>query len=264
MVRLYGIVSAACVAVIAFSIPAAADYGVLNLDNSTIDKVIDGSQTVLLRFDREFPYGEANDAFKAVALRAASARNVIVATVGIMTYGDKMNQDVAERFGFKNAGVELDYKDLDDNFPKFVLFPKGVAATDASKAIRFEKTVSTDNLLTFLRKDGGVRIGLPGTLTQLTEHVEAFMSAAKAGDKKKMMQHAQAAKDAVAADATLGTGPLADTAAYYAKVFDKVTEVGVEYVPKEISRIEKLSGNAMSAVKKQQFTLRRNVLASFL
>ena len=44
-----------------------------------------------MRFDRDYPYGDKADAFKALAQTAVGAK-VIIGTVGISTYGEKMNQ----------------------------------------------------------------------------------------------------------------------------------------------------------------------------
>ena len=74
----------------------AADYNVVNLDNNTLKLLTGQELPAFVRFDRDYPYGEKADAFKALAQSAVGAK-VLIATVGISTYGEKMNQ--AQRSG---------------------------------------------------------------------------------------------------------------------------------------------------------------------
>ena len=130
----------ACLALIAlvFHVSNASDWGIVNLDNSTFPRLIDGSRAVFVRFDREvrnaqhllpavwlfvlqYPYGEKHDAWKAMAAAVAGSNaDVLIANVGISTYGDKMNQDLAQKYGYKDSGKDLEYNDM-DKFPKFKL-----------------------------------------------------------------------------------------------------------------------------------------------
>ena len=51
-----------------------AAIGILDLDNTTFDRVIDGSVPALVRFDKENSYGDADDAWQEVGKVSASAR----------------------------------------------------------------------------------------------------------------------------------------------------------------------------------------------
>merc|ERR1712224_986560 len=152
----------ACLALIAlvFHVSNASDWGIVNLDNSTFPRLVDGSRAVFVRFDREYPYGEKHDAWKAMAAAVAGSNaDVLIANVGISTYGDKLNQDLAQKFGYKSEGKDLEYNDM-DKFPKFHLFKKG--ADD--KGEEYTGSVTSEDLIRFLKKAGGVHIGLQGTL----------------------------------------------------------------------------------------------------
>jgi len=45
-----------------------ADRGILKLDNTTFDRIVDGSRPVLVRFDKEYAYGDEVCALAAVPL----------------------------------------------------------------------------------------------------------------------------------------------------------------------------------------------------
>ncbi|CAE7919412.1 ERP29 [Symbiodinium necroappetens] len=116
--------------VVIWALPAvAADYNVINLDNATFPLLVGrrGWPPVLVRFDREYPFGEKADAFKAVAaVVAKSSSSTLMASVGISTYGEKQNQDVARRFGLiPEDKEELQNSDMDKLFPKILYFKPG-------------------------------------------------------------------------------------------------------------------------------------------
>jgi len=46
---------------------AYTDRGIVKLDNTTFDRIIDGSKTVFVRFDKEYSYGDEHDAGKELA-----------------------------------------------------------------------------------------------------------------------------------------------------------------------------------------------------
>merc|ERR1712060_788502 len=97
------------------------ERGILKLDNTTFDRIIDGSRSVFVRFDKEYSYGEEHDAWKEYAKAVGeSAADLLSADVGVSEYGDKDNSDLAERFGVKT-----------DDFPRFLLFTKGMRASDS-------------------------------------------------------------------------------------------------------------------------------------
>merc|ERR1712087_398374 len=89
---------------VACALPALgyADRGILKLDNTTFDRIIDGSRAVFVRFDKEYSYGDEHDAWKAYAKTVGeSAADVLTCDVGISEYGDKDGSDLGDRFGIK-------------------------------------------------------------------------------------------------------------------------------------------------------------------
>merc|ERR1712113_147257 len=108
--------------------------------------------------DKDYPYGEKADAFKALATSAAGAR-VLIGTVGISTYGEKLNQDLAEKYGYKQAGKDLEYTDMDKDFPKFRFFP-----ANGGKDMDYSGAVTSEAMTLFLSKEAKVYFGLKGTL----------------------------------------------------------------------------------------------------
>merc|ERR1719473_708732 len=88
---------------------AYTDRGILKLDNTTFDRIIDGTKSVFVRFDKEYSYGDEHDAWKNFAAKVGdSSADMLVADVGVSEYGDKDNSDLAEKFSIKT-----------DDFPQY-------------------------------------------------------------------------------------------------------------------------------------------------
>lgn len=106
---------------------AGTEYNIVNLDNSTFPLAVGHSLPVFLRFDKEYPYGDKADAFKAMAIALAKADSkILIGNIGISTYGDMPNQDMARRFEFIPEDKEsLTLDDMDQHFPKFMYFKPG-------------------------------------------------------------------------------------------------------------------------------------------
>ena len=68
--------------VVAFPATTDAARGVLSLDSLTFDKIIDGSRPVVVKFDKQYAYGDKEDAFKAFATEMAGS-TLVVAEVGV-------------------------------------------------------------------------------------------------------------------------------------------------------------------------------------
>merc|ERR1719399_1871019 len=93
-----------CLALLAPALQAKAQ-GAINLDTYTFDKIVDGSRDVLVKFDQEYAYGDAEDAFKALCKTVGPLKGgTLIAEVGVQDYGEKENTDVAERFGASKGG----------------------------------------------------------------------------------------------------------------------------------------------------------------
>ena len=78
---------------------------------STFPRIVDGSKSVIVRFDKEYSYGDEHDAWKDFALKVGeSSAEMLVCDVGVSEYGDKDNSDISEKYGIKT-----------DEFPQYRL-----------------------------------------------------------------------------------------------------------------------------------------------
>merc|ERR1739847_189719 len=65
--------------------------GSTSLDAWTFGQIVNGERDVLVKFDKSYPYGEKEDAFKELCKRLGEAgANLLVGVVGVEEYGDKL------------------------------------------------------------------------------------------------------------------------------------------------------------------------------
>jgi len=228
--------------VLALLISSAAAYvdrGILKLDNTTFDRIIDGSRGVFVRFDKEYSYGDEHDAWKNFAKTVGdSSADILVADVGVSEYGDKDNSDISERYGIKS-----------DDFPQYRLWNKGSASS--ADPTKFTGDKKSDAFLRFVQTEAGVWVGLPGQIKALDVIAKEFVkSSDKAAVVKQAEEAAKEEKDA-------------DSAKYYVKVMTKAAGDDA-YLGKESARLQKMiDDGSVKAAKKEQFGRRLNVLSSF-
>merc|ERR1719198_2667009 len=217
------------------------DRGILKLDNCTFDRLVDGSRNIIVRFDKEYSYGDDHDAWKDFAKTVGeSSADVLVADVGVSEYGDKDNSDLSDRYSIKS-----------DDFPQYRLWTKGSPSSAAPDVFKGDK--KSDAFLRYVQEKAGVWIGLPGQLKELDALAKEFGS----GSKDKVLKKAEAAvKSLDEKDAEFGK--------YYVKVMSKVVATGGDFVKKETDRLQKMVDDAsVKASKKDQFGRRLNILSSF-
>jgi endoplasmic reticulum protein 29 len=215
------------------------DRGILKLDNTTFDRIIDGTKSVFVRFDKEYSYGDEHDAWKDFAAKVGgSSADMLVCDVGVSEYGDKDNSDISDRFSIKS-----------DDFPQYRLWLKGKASSDDPTAYKGDK--KTDAFLRFVQAEAGVWVGLPGQLKEFDALAKEFASdAAGATAKAQAALSAAAEKDS-------------DSAKYYVKVMTKAAATK-DFVTKEVDRLQKMiDDGSVKATKKDQFGRRLNILSSF-
>jgi len=200
-----------------------------------------------VRFDREYPYGEKAEAFNAVAAEVArTGVGVLMVSVGVFTWGDRMNNDLVVQQGYIDEEKELSYDDMDKMFPKFRFFPpKG------GKPVDYESAVAVEAFMKFLRNEAGIEFSLPGCVKVLDDIAKAALKApADALEKSKA---------AIADMSELDK----DKAAYYIKVLEKEI-AGPGHIAKEKARLEGLvAGDTLPKKSKDAMTLKINVLLSF-
>jgi endoplasmic reticulum protein 29 len=219
---------------------AYTDRGILKLDNTTFDRIIDGTKSVFVRFDKEYSYGDEHDAWKAFAAKVGdSSADLLVADVGVSEYGDKDNSDLSERYSIKS-----------DDFPHYRLWLKGKGSS--AEAETFKGETKEDAFLRFVQEKAGVWIGLPGQIKALDDLAKEFA----AGDKAAVLKQAEAATKALEAKDS-------DSGKYYVKVMGKVIATD-DFVKKETDRLQKMiEDGSVKATKKEQFGRRLNILSSF-
>merc|ERR1719198_2809840 len=221
------------------SVSAYTDRGIVKLDNTTFDRLIDGSKSVFVRFDKEYSYGDEHDAWKDFAAKVGgSSADMLVCDVGVSEYGDKDNSDISDRYSIKS-----------DDFPQYRLWLKGKASSVDPAVYKGEK--KSDAFLRYLQAEAGVWVGLPGQLKEFDALAKGF-----AADPAGTMTKAEAAaKDAAEKDA--------DAAKYYVKVMTKLS-ASSDFVTKETERLQKMiDDGSVKANKKEQFGRRLNILSSF-
>merc|ERR1711998_383793 len=129
------------------------------------------------------------------------------------------------------------------------MFKKGAA----DKSVEYTGAVTQEDLVRFLKKEGGVHIGLQGTL----QHFDELAAKFKSGDKEAVLKEAEEKAATEGADSKT-------IAEIYVKTMKKI--IGkADFVATETKRLEKISADkSVSAEKKLNFKKRLNVLASFV
>jgi len=209
--------------------------GAVKLDNYTFDKVIGlPGQTVLVKFDKSFPYGDKEDEFKELCKAAYTAPNFFVGEVQVGEYGDMENDDLRKRY-------ELSA----DDFPVFLLFrgPKDMQ--------KYAGSVTAADISVWLRRNG-VKISTTGTIAELDELVQKFI-------KGDLADSYIAEAEALAE----GTYKGDSKAALYIKIMKKIKEKGVGYIATETARLQKVMQGNLTPEKMQELSLKVRLLSTF-
>jgi len=214
------------------------ERGILKLDNTSFDRVIDGARGVFVRFDKEYAYGDEHDAWKDYAKTVGeSSADLLTCDVGISEYGDKDNSDLADRFGIKP-----------EDFPTYRLWKKGQGSRETPISFSGEK--KAESFLKFVQDKSGSWIGLPGQIKAMDGFARELMNG---GDAKALLAKAEAEASASSDE----------TAKYYVKVMGKVPG-DADFIAKETTRLQKMMDDgSVKPAKKEQFGRRLNVLTSF-
>ena len=234
MPRLSLLVAALCQTALAYT-----DRGIIKVDNTTFDRLVDGSKNAFVRFDKEYSYGDDHDAWKDFASKVGdSSADLLVIDGGVSEYGDKDNSDLSARYSIKN-----------EDFPQFRLWKKGVGCS--ADPIKYTGEKKAESFLRFAQAEAGVWVGLPGQLKDFDALAKGF-AADKAGTLKKA--------EGLLAAAAAGD---AEYAKYYVKVMTKSVD-NAGFVAKEGDRLQKMIDDAsVKPNKKEQFGRRLNILSSF-
>merc|ERR1712146_454591 len=172
---------------------------------------------------------------KALAEKVGGGSDdVIIASVGVQEYGDKLNEDLAAEFSVSK-----------DNFPVYKLFRKGQEPLD------YTGEVTTDDLLRFLREQvPGFYVALPGCIKALDTIAQEFM-ATTGGGRNLKREEAERAVKSLEKDSDKESGK------YYLLVMKKINEKGDQFVSTETARLNKmLESTSIPEARKSVFRTR--------
>eukprot|EP00931_Biecheleriopsis_adriatica_P120121 TRINITY_DN95255_c0_g1_i1.p1 TRINITY_DN95255_c0_g1~~TRINITY_DN95255_c0_g1_i1.p1 ORF type:complete len:265 (-),score=84.58 TRINITY_DN95255_c0_g1_i1:73-867(-) len=238
-------------------------HGAVKLDNYTFDKALTlKGMNWLVKVDKNYAYGDAEDAFTELCKLVHPVKDLLVATIPVSEYGDKDNDDLREKFGVSA-----------DEMPAFFLLKKG----SFEEKLRFQgfadprakrpsdwdddedgeweppmlKEITTENLNLWLRKNG-LKTPSIGTIFEFDELVQSFM---KSGPKDADIQ---SAKKLAAEDFSTDS-----KAAVYIRIMEKIQAKGVSYVETEMARVKKVLTGKVTPEKEAELKDKVKILSVF-
>ncbi|BES97372.1 Endoplasmic reticulum protein [Nesidiocoris tenuis] len=221
---------------------ALCNKGCVELDRLNFHKIVDKFDAVLVKFDNAYPYGPEHDAFEEVCESAAPVENLLVAEVQVKDYGEKDNQDLAQKYGARKK-----------DFPALKLFLKG-----KEEPLNYETSkhgdVSPKNIKKFIKSSAGIHVSQPGCIQAFDTLVLQFIKSKDLEQRNEYLKQAEALqqdfKDQRAAD-------------IYVKLMKKIIDKGDEFVRNEMSRVENILKEKLTKEKQAEMTERINILESF-
>ncbi|GBF99629.1 hypothetical protein Rsub_12308 [Raphidocelis subcapitata] len=236
------------------ALPVAAslqDPGIVYLDDLTFDKVVNGRDDVLVRFDREYPWGDAHEMYRQLAAALGDAdAPLTVAGVAVSNSDDYLlNPRLARRYNLSALG--------DDELPVFRLF---LRHGDPRAPIAYGGELKMDEMSGWLVAHTSIFLGKRGQIEELDATAKRMAAAPKHG-RAALLAEARAE----ARNLTLPVQQR-EYADYYLKAMGLFVEGGEAYLAKEMARLTRLLSNPLSvpAAKLEVFQWRLNVLSSFV
>jgi len=227
--------------------PTVDPVGVLNLDSYTFDKFVGTNKfDVFVKFDESYASGDKEKQWALLTRRIANltspkSKEFILGVIGVDDYGDKVNDDMRQRFN-------LEAKD----FPVFLLFKR-----DTKTALTYSGSVDVDSLSLFLTTELDLWIGLPGCLEEFDALAKGFAAASEPERK----QRSSKATEVLAL--LLKEDPAHKSGQYYTRVMQRIGDKGVDWPQSEALRIEKIMESKITDEKKEEMQVRLHILASF-
>ncbi|XP_063700797.1 protein windbeutel [Culicoides brevitarsis] len=225
---------------------AASCKGCVELDSLTFDKILSKFQYSIVKFDISYPYGEKHEQFEEFSKAAADVSELLVAEVGVKDYGDKDNDDLAQRFNVKT-----------DKFPVIKLFDR----QNVDNPIEFSDAEWTaDTIRKFVRQNSNLYIGLAGCVREFDDLARRF--AVEFDSESARQSILEESKQL----ATTFEGKKED---YVAKIYiaymERIIERGgLTFVQAEKQRLKKVLEGKVSDTKKEDLKKRLNILESFV
>lgn len=240
----------------------ATATGAIKLDNKTFDKLITtAGLTTMVKFDKDYAYGDKEDAFKEICKLALPVKDFLIAEVPVQEYGDKENEDLAQRYDFKS-----------DDFPIFTIFRgstespskfEGFANPNSKKPHDWDDEedgewepsmitdVTAENLVLWLKKEG-IKMPSIGTIFELNEVAKRYLAD---GLKDSDLAEAKALAE--------GDHKNDKKAPIYIKIMEKVKAKGVDYIQTELTRVKKILEGKITETKKAEMEEKVKILSVF-
>ncbi|XP_030756553.1 endoplasmic reticulum resident protein 29 [Sitophilus oryzae] len=215
--------------------------GSVLLDEHSFDKIIPRFETVLVKFDASYPYGDKHEAFSSVAAELKNSHDILFAEVGIKDWGEQENQKLAERFGIKSK----------QEWPALRLFVKG---EDEPFSFNSNHLWTADEIKKFIREHSNIYLGLQGCIERFDRLAAEF---AASSNKKEIIQKAETELSKLKRESEK------KSAAVYVKFMNKVLEKE-SFVQDETKRLKKIiTEGKVKADKRKDLQIRANILSSF-
>ncbi|KAK3742779.1 hypothetical protein QZH41_013895, partial [Actinostola sp. cb2023] len=201
--------------------------------------VINKHNAVLVKFDKQYAYGEKEEVFKEFCKKASSQANLLVAEVGVSDYGEKDNDDLRERFQLKK-----------EDFPYYMMFLQ-----DRAEPIHYKGDIKENEMTAFVSKHAGLWIGLPGCVEKFDNLARKFFE--DQSKQSEVLSEAEATLRAITNEKQRTAGQI------YIKIMKKVKENGFDFIETEVRRVKKLVQGKITEKKRKLFGIRLDILTSF-
>ena len=219
--------------------------GCTPLDDLSFDKLISKFYASLIKFDVAYPYGEEHDAFAEIAKEAAESPDLFIGEVGIKDYADRDNENLKKRFNINK-----------DDYPVAMLFVHN-GQEEILEKYTYDGKFTSEDLKKFVRKNSGIYLPLPGCIEEFDRLVDKLLVASKE-DRSGVLTEAENLWDKI-------HGPrMSKRADIYIKIMRKIVDSDLEFVNKEIERVNKLLKGKISSDKKEELEEKTNILKSFV
>lgn len=215
------------------------------MDSLTFDKVVPKFKATLVKIDTAYPYGEKQDEWAKVAIDLKATPDLLVADVGVRDYGEKENEDIANRYSVKK-----------DDFPQIRLFLNG----DLENPIAFDgKDFKADDIKTFVKQKSGIKILLDSCLEEFDELAAKFTAdKASKEEQQKVLETAKTKASALDKESDKKSANI------YVKIMEKAVERGTVFYDSERQRVQNLLSGKLSDAKKKELQGRLNIIQSFV
>ena len=171
--------------------------------------------------------------------------DLLVAEIGVKDYGEKENEDLAQKYGVKK-----------EDFPAVKLFLNG----NLEKPIVFDdKDFKVDNLKRFITQKTNVKFLLDNCLAEFDDIAMKFAEKSTTKDQqKKLLEEAKKKEAALTKEADK------KSAKVYVKLMEKAVERGNIFFESENERVKNILSGKIADAKKSELQGRLNILNSFL